>query len=121
MWCDKTMSDDWVYGAYIVQMMSTKDLRGTGYFPSYVIRYYGQPPPYSYSSLLGKAYSKAKTEFGLRLTKKVLTQVGIHLPNELATQEQIEDIISMDDHLWDICAEEERTLVQSEQLLFAGC
>lgn len=47
--------------------------------------------------------------------------MGIHLPNELATQEQIEDIISMDDHLWDICAEEERTLVQSEQLLFAGC
>jgi hypothetical protein len=51
--------------------------------------YYGQPPSNSYSSILWKAYSKAKTEFGLRLAKKVLTQVGAHLPNELVTQQQI--------------------------------
>jgi hypothetical protein len=49
----------------------------------------------------------------------VWTQLGIHLPNELATQVQKEDIISVGDHLWDICAKEEKTPVESEQLLFA--
>jgi hypothetical protein len=50
----------------------------------------------------------------------VVTEVRIHLPIERATQEQIEDKISVADHLWDICAEEEKTPVESEQLLLAG-
>jgi hypothetical protein len=82
--------------------------------------YYSQPPSYSYSSILVKAYLTAKNEFGLRLAKKVLTQVGLHLPNELAMQQQIEDLISVDSHLWDICAEEDTLPVDSEEMLFAS-
>jgi hypothetical protein len=43
-------------------------------------------------------YSKASTKFGLRLPKKVLTQLAEHQPDVLATQEQIEEIIQIGDH-----------------------
>jgi hypothetical protein len=77
------MSDDWVYGAYIVQNeINQRPRRNRGNISPHTLCY-GQPPLYSYSSILGKAYCKAETEFGLRLGKKVLIQVGINLPNEL--------------------------------------
>jgi hypothetical protein len=85
-WCNNTQSDDWLYGSYTVQNeVNQRPMRNRGNISPHTL-YYGQPPSYSYLSILGKAYSKAKTEFGLRLAKKVLTQLALHLLNELVTQ-----------------------------------
>jgi hypothetical protein len=55
------------------------------------------------------------TEFGLRLAKKVLTQLDV-----LASQDQIAEMISIGDHLWNICSRKDTPPVESEQMLFAG-
>jgi hypothetical protein len=47
-------------------------------------------------------------------------QLAEYRPNVLATQEQIEEIIRIGDHLWDICTREDTPPVESEQMLFAG-
>ncbi len=77
-------------------------------------------PPFGYSTVLGAAYSKATTEFGLRLPKKVLTLLADHRPDVLASQQQIEEMISIGDHLWNICSRDDTPPVESEQMLFAG-
>jgi hypothetical protein len=82
--------------------------------------YYGAAPNNSYSTVLGAAYSKATTEFGLRLVKKVLTQLADHQPDVLVSQDQIEEFISVGDHLWNICSRDNTGPVESEQILFAG-
>jgi hypothetical protein len=82
--------------------------------------YYGAAPNNSYSTVLGAAYSKATTEFGLRLPKKVLTLLADHRPDVLASQQQIEEMISIGDHLWNICSRDDTPPVESEQMLFAG-
>jgi hypothetical protein len=82
--------------------------------------YYGAAPNNSYSTVLGAAYCKATTEFGLRLLKKVLTLLAEHCPDVLASQQQIEEMISIGDHLWNICSRDDTPLVESEQMLFAG-
>jgi hypothetical protein len=81
--------------------------------------YYGHPPANNYSIVLGKAYSKATTEFGLRLAKKALGQVQSHLPNIVVAKDHIEEIIEVGDGLWHFCAEEDRSPVESEQMLFS--
>ena len=71
-WCNKTGNPDWVYGAYIVQnQVNHRPMRNRGNISPHTL-YYGHPPASSYSTVLGKAYSKASTEYGLRLAKKVL-------------------------------------------------
>jgi hypothetical protein len=82
--------------------------------------YYGAAPNNSYSTVLGAAYSKATTEFGLRLAKKVLTQLAEHRPDVLASQDQIALMISIGDHLWNICSRDSTSPVESEQMLFVG-
>jgi hypothetical protein len=82
--------------------------------------YYGAASNNSYSIFLGAAYSKATTEFGLRLAKKVLTQLADHRPDVLVSQDQIEEFISVGDHLWNICSRDDTSPVESEQMLFAG-
>jgi hypothetical protein len=82
--------------------------------------YYGAALNNSYSTILGAAYSKATTEFGLRLAKKVLTQLAEHRPDVLASQDQIASMISIGDHLWNICSRDDTSPVESEQMLFAG-
>jgi hypothetical protein len=82
--------------------------------------YYGAAPNNSYSTVLGPAYSKATTEFGLRLPKKVLTLLADYRPDVLASQQQIEEMISIGDHLWNICSRDDTPPVESEQMLFAG-
>jgi hypothetical protein len=63
--------------------------------------------------------SKAETEFGLRLAKKVLGQVNTHLPDALVTQDHLVRIIELGDHVWNVCAEEEKTPMESEQMLYS--
>jgi hypothetical protein len=82
--------------------------------------YYGAAPNNSYSTVLGAAYSKAMTEFGLRLPKKVLTLLAKHRPDAFVSQEQIEQFISVGDHLWNICSRNDTPPVESEQILFTG-
>jgi hypothetical protein len=81
--------------------------------------YYGHPPANSYSTILGQAYGKAETEFGLRLAKKFLTQVNTHHPDAVVTQEHLLDIIELGDRAWDVCAKEEKTPMESEQMLYS--
>jgi hypothetical protein len=119
-WCNNTRSNDWVYGSYIVQNeVNHWPMRTRGNISPHTL-YYGNPPNNSYSTILGAAYSKATTEFGLRLAKKVLTQLAEHQPDVLASQDQIAEMISIGDHLWNLCAREDTPPVESEKLLFAG-
>jgi hypothetical protein len=86
--------------------------------------YYGHPPANSYSTVLGKAYGKAETEFGLCLAKKFLNQINTHRPDAVVTQEHLVEIIELGDHAWDVCAEKDNTPIESEQmrlLHFASC
>jgi hypothetical protein len=82
--------------------------------------YYSAAPNNSYSTVLGAAYSKAMTEFGLWLPKKVLMLLAEHRPDVLASQQQIEEMIGIGDHLWNICSRDDTPPVESEQMLFAG-
>jgi hypothetical protein len=77
------------------------------------------PPANSYPTILGQAYGKAQTEFGLRLAKKVLGQVKTHLPEAMAPQDNLEEIIELGDRVWDVCAKEDKTPMESEQMLFS--
>jgi len=81
--------------------------------------YYGHPPANCYSTVLGQAYGKAETEFGLCLAKKFLTQVNTHCPDAVVTQEHLLEIIELGDRAWDVCAKEEKTPMESEQMLYS--
>jgi hypothetical protein len=98
-----------VCGSYIVQnQVNQWPMRNRGNISPHTL-YYGHPPPNSHSTVLGKAYSKASTEFGLQLAKKVFGQVQCHLPNVTVPQDQIEEIIEVVDRVWHVCAEEDRS------------
>ncbi len=74
-WLDRTGSDDRIMDASIVQCeVNNCPMRVRGNISPYSI-YLGKPPSASYSTLLGKVYKVAATEFGLRLAKGVLEQV----------------------------------------------
>jgi hypothetical protein len=119
VWCDETGSQDWVYGSYIVQnKVNQRPMRSRGNISPHTL-YYGHPPSNSYSTVLGHAYGKADTEFGLRLAKKFLNQVNTHRPDAVVTQEHLVEIIELGDRAWDICAEEEKTAMESEQMLYS--
>ncbi len=77
--------------------------------------YFGKPPTASYSTFLGKVYKVARTEFGLRLTKRVLEQVKKVSPNLILEQEQVEEIIKSGDAVWEQCKKDEED--DSEELL----
>jgi len=109
VWCNETGSQDWVYGSYIVQnKVNQHPMRSQGNISPHTL-YYGHPPANSYSTILGQAYGKAETEFGLRLAKKVLGQVNSHGPDALVTQDHLVKIIELGDCAWDVCAKEEKT------------
>jgi hypothetical protein len=47
-----------------------------------------------------------------------LSQVNTHRPDAVTTQEHLVDIIELGDRAWDIGAEEEKTAMESEQMLY---
>ncbi len=53
------------------------------------------------------------------MAKKVLGQVNTHCPDALVTQDHLVEIIELGDHAWDVCAEEEKTPMESEQMLYS--
>jgi hypothetical protein len=57
--------------------------------------YYGKPPTASYSALLGDAYKKARTEYGLQLAKHLLLQIKQTKPNMVIPQSIVEQWVSM--------------------------
>jgi hypothetical protein len=119
-WCNNTGSNDWVYGSYIVQNeVNHWPMRTCGNILPHML-YYSAAPNNSYSTVLGAVYSHATTKFGLRLAKKVLMQLTEHRPQVLASQAQIEEMIRIGDHLWNICSRKDTPPVESEQMLFAG-
>jgi len=119
VWCSETGSQDWVYGSYIVQnKVNQHPMRSRGNISPHTL-YYGLPPANSYSTILGQAYGKAETEFGLHLAKKVLGQVKTHLPDALVTQDHLVEIIELGYRVWDVCAEEDKTPMESEQMLYS--
>jgi hypothetical protein len=102
VWCNETGSQDWVYGSYIVQnKVNQCPMRSRGNTSPHTL-YYGHPPSNSYSTVLGQAYGKAETEFGLRLAKKFLGQVNTHHLDAVATQDHLVEIIELGDKrlLW---------------------
>ena len=50
----------------------------------------------------------------------MLTLLADYRPDVLASQQQIEEMISIGDHLWNICSRDDTPPVESEQMLFAG-
>jgi len=89
-------------------------MRSRGNISPYTL-YYGHLPANSYSTVLGQAYGTAQTEFGLIFAKKVSGQVKEHLPGTMVPQDHIEEIIEV----WHVCAEEDRTPMESEQMLIS--
>ncbi len=119
VWCNETGSKDWVYGSYIVQnKVNQRPMRSRGNISPHTL-YYGHPPSNSYSTVLGQAYGKAETEFGLRLAKKFLGQVTTHHPDTVVSQDRLVEIIELGDHAWGVCTEEEKTPMESEQMLYS--
>jgi hypothetical protein len=51
--------------------------------------------------------------------KKVLGQVNTHLPDALVTQDHLVEIIELGDHVWYVCAKEDKTPMESEQMLYS--
>jgi hypothetical protein len=119
VWCNQTGSQDLAYGSYIVQSKVNQcPMKSRGDISPHTL-YYGHPPANSYSTVLGQAYGKAQTEFSLHLAKKFLGQVKEHLLDTMVPQDHIEEIIEVGDRLWHVCAEEDRTPMESEQMLFS--
>jgi len=119
VWCNQTGSQDWAYGSYIVQnKVNQHPTRSRGNISPHTL-YYGHPPANSYSTVLGQANGEAQTKFGLCLAKKVLGQVKEHLSDTTVPQDNIEEIIEVGDQLWYVCAKEDRTPMESEQMLFS--
>jgi hypothetical protein len=98
--------------------VNQRPMRSRGNISPHTLNY-GHPPANSYSTILGQAYGKAETEFGLRLAKKFLGQVNTHRPDALVTQDHLVEIIELGDHAWDVCAEEEKTPMESKQMLYS--
>jgi hypothetical protein len=53
------------------------------------------------------------------LAKKFLNQVNTHRLDAVVTQEHLVDIIELGDRAWDVCTEEEKTAMESEQMLYS--
>jgi hypothetical protein len=110
VWCNETGSQDWVYGSYMVQnKVNQQPMRSRGNISPHTL-YYGHPPANSYSTVLGKAYENAETEFGLRLAKKFSNQVNTHRPDAVVTQEHLVEIIELWDRAWDVWTRRKRLL-----------
>jgi hypothetical protein len=119
VWCNEIGPQDWVYSSYIVQnKVNQCSMSSRGNISPHTL-YYGHPPANSYSTVLGQAYGKAETEFSLRLAKKFLTQVNTHHPDAVVTQDHLVEIIELGDCAWDVCAKEEKTPMESEQMLYS--
>jgi hypothetical protein len=102
-----------IVGASIVQCeVNNCPMRVRGNISLYLICF-GKPPTASYSTLLGKAYKVATTEFGLRLTKRVLEQVKEVSPNLFLEQEQVEEIIKSGDAVWEQCKKMKKLIVKN--------
>jgi len=113
--CNQTGFQDWAYWSYIVQNKANQHpMRSRGNISPHTL-YYGHLPANSYSTVLGQAYGTAQTEFGLIFAKKVSGQVKEHLPGTMVPQDHIEEIIEV----WHVCAEEDRTPMESEQMLIS--
>jgi len=89
--------------------------------------YYGKPPTASYSALLGDAYKKARTEYGLRLAKHLLLQIKQTKPNMVIPQSIMEQWVSIGDGVWssttddpDVDCEELLVVAFHECLVEAG-
>jgi hypothetical protein len=63
--------------------------------------YFGKVNKNSYSAVLGKAHKVAKSEYRLRLAKRVLEQVKTVDPTKMISQQQVEAIIASGDSIWE--------------------
>jgi len=99
-WLDKRSTANWVVGASVVQCeVNHYPMRSRSGMSPHTI-YYGKPPTASYSALLGDAYKKARTEYGLRLAKHLLLQIKQTKPNMVIPQSIVEQWVSIGDGVW---------------------
>jgi hypothetical protein len=62
--------------------------------------YYSKTNKSSYSTVLGKSYKTAKTEYGLRLAKLVLDKIQALDPARVLTSDEVQHIITVGDALF---------------------
>jgi hypothetical protein len=114
-WLDKENTDNWVIGASVVQCkVNHYPMRSCSGMSPHTI-YYGKPPTASYSALLGGAYKKARTEYGLRLEKCLLLQIKQIKPEMVIPQQQVEGWVAIGDEVWLMTTDDPD--VDSEELL----
>jgi hypothetical protein len=93
-------SDDWVHYMHIVQCeINNRPVRSRGDLSPYSM-YYSNPNKAGYFAVLGKAYKKAKTEYGLRLAKMVLDQVKVLDNARVFSTSEVEFMIKTGDDLF---------------------
>jgi hypothetical protein len=99
--------DNWLVGMHIVQCELNKcPSRVRGNLTPYSI-YYGCPNTTSYSTILGKAYTEAQTEYGLILAKKVLEAFKKHNVKQQLFEEEIRSIIRKGDRIFNRCSKDD--------------
>ncbi len=98
---DPNAGQDWIVGASIVQYeINNAPIRVRNHTTPHMV-YFGKMNKNSYSAILGKAHKVAKSEYGLRLVKRVLEQVKKIDPTKMISQQQVETIIASGDSIWD--------------------
>ena len=98
---DPNAGQDWIVGASIVQCeINNAPMRVRNHTTPHMV-YFGKMNKNSYSAILGKAHKVAKSEYGLRLAKRVLDQVKRVDPTKIISQQQVETIIESGDSIWD--------------------
>ncbi len=98
---DPNAGQDWIVGASIVQCeINNAPIKVRNHTTPHMV-YFGKMNKNSYSAILGKAHKVAKSEYGLRLAKRVLEQVKKVDPTKMISQQQVETIIASEDSIWD--------------------
>jgi len=92
--------DDWVRFMYIVQCeVNNRPSRSRGDISPYTM-YYSKTNKPCYSSVLGKSYKHASTEYGLRLAQLMLQKIKSLDPAWVLTSDEVEWVICLGDDLF---------------------
>jgi ribosome biogenesis protein Nip4 len=95
-------SENWLLYMYIVQCeINNRPVKCRNNLSPYTL-YYARPNRSSYSSIFGKAYKEAKTEYGLRVAKMFLKRLKAFNPNRVLSQGEVAFLIKEGDKLFDL-------------------
>jgi hypothetical protein len=113
-------SDDWLYYMHIVQCeVNNRPSRSRGHISPFTM-YYSKANKSQYSSILGKAYKEATTEYGLRLSKIVLDKIKKLDERRIMSCAEVSFMVKYGDTLFLEMAEEEVGMVHRDNVLSQG-